>query len=311
MSSFDKLLTLHKYGLFEHNQYDKLVYEKSHIIIPFSKYSSTKYKKTVHNVDGFIFYIYSISSKKEEVNKYTLNNILGILRNNKSLFIDFIQEMNIYFNEKQIIHNNYFSINEINDILIRIYIIELTKSTDSISKLPPTVDILLDMVESSIVESKPIIQNNPFSNYIFCEDPEKKNPIITPSITTKNTITTPTTTPIQQPIQNIQHIQRHIERNQMKGNKSNYKKKSIPLVLKRKLWDKYFGEQNGIAQCPCCKMSQISTFSFHCGHIVSEKCGGLLVLDNLIPLCQSCNSSMGMKSYTEFCKEIGIPSHII
>ena len=303
MSSFDKLLTLHKYGLFERNQYDKLVYEKSHIIIPFSKYSSVKYKRTVHNVNGYIFYIYSITSKKEEVNKYTLNNILGLLRNNKSLFVDFIQEMNIYFNEKQIIHNNYFSMNEINDILIRIYIIELTKSTDTISKLPPTVDILLDMVESTVTESKPTIQNNPFSNYIFCETPVEKQTIISPTITTnitiKNNITESTIHPVRETKQ------------QPQINKPQYKKKSIPLVLKRKLWDKYFGEQNGIAQCPCCKMSQISTFSFHCGHIISEKCGGLLVLDNLIPLCQSCNSSMGMKSYTEFCKEIGIPTHII
>ena len=90
-----------------------------------------------------------------------------------------------------------------------------------------------------------------------------------------------------------------------------YKKKSIPLVLKRRLWSKYFGEQNGIATCPCCKLTQISTFSFHCGHIISERKGGLLVLDNLIPLCQSCNSSMGTKSYNEFCEYIGISNDII
>lgn len=314
MSSFNKLLTLHRYGLFERSRYEKLVDEKSHIIIPFGKLSSTKYKRTITNVDGYIFYIYSQTNGLDTSNKYTLNNILSFLHNNKELFIEFIQQMNIYFNEKHILHNNYFSMYEINDILIRIYINEITNLENITTSLTPTIEVLLDMVETAA--SQKIVSktnDNPFSEFIFCERPQE-NSTMSPQV---KSVPPQSIEPIRlQPIINIQpqtlpesRINNQLRNNQLRNN-IKYKKKSIPLVLKRKLWDKYFGEQNGVAQCPCCKLSQISTFSFHCGHIISEKNGGLLVLDNLIPLCQSCNSSMGMRSYTEFCKDIGISNNI-
>jgi hypothetical protein len=210
--------------------------------------------------------------------------------------------MNIYFNERQIIHNNYFSMDEINDILIQIYIDEIIQPKTPI--LNDTMEILLDMVDDkktvndlidmTHIETKSN-KTNPFSDFMFREEP-----VIAKQQILRNPLPTiPKQTIIPQSLSNPIN------------NKSRYKKKSIPLVLKRRLWNKYFGEQNGIALCPCCKLSQISTFSFHCGHIVSEKNGGLLILDNLIPLCQSCNSSMGTKSYNEFCEYIGISNDII
>jgi hypothetical protein len=33
--------------------------------------------------------------------------------------------------------------------------------------------------------------------------------------------------------------------------------------------------------------------AFHAGHIISDKDGGLPVVDNLIPICATCNTSMG------------------
>ena len=77
-------------------------------------------------------------------------------------------------------------------------------------------------------------------------------------------------------------------------------------MLKRRVWDKFIGEAVGIAKCLCCKMTDISAFSFHCGHIVSERNGGSTTLGNLIPLCQSCNSSMGSRNYDEFRELVGI-----
>lgn len=313
MSSSNKLSTLHRYGLFEKNTYDKLAINKSHIIIPFSKFSRTKYKRILNSTSGYIFYIFSPVSNTECVVNYSLNDILQLLYNNKELFVDFIHQMNIYFNEKQIIHNNYFSTDEINDILIRIYINEIVNSENTSTIIPPTVELLLDMVESAVViENKKQKQhNNPFQDFIFCETPSP--PIQTKNIThsVPPSVSNPVLIPIHDTIKPI--ISPIVSRpnNHVKNEKEKYKKKSIPLVLKRRVWDKYFGEKNGVAQCPCCKLSQISTFSFHCGHIISEKNGGMLVLDNLIPLCQSCNSSMGIRSYTEFCNDIGIPSHII
>ena len=307
MSSFNKLSTLHRYGLFEKGIFEQLVREQSHIVIPFGKYSHIKYKKTIKSVLGYIFYIHSTQTNMEITNRYSLTNILNLLYNNKELFVEFIRQMNIYFNEKQIIHNNYFSIDEINEILIQIYINEITTPETGIIDIPPTVDVLLDMVEMAVTETTTTLKkkDNPFSDFIFCDPSTSTQPNIKlldipETILPKPKINIITTRPPQ-----------NVQSNVLRNTKEKYKKKSIPLVLKRRVWDKYFGEKNGVAQCPCCKLSQISTFSFHCGHIVSEKNGGLLVLDNLIPLCQSCNSSMGIRSYNDFCKDIGIPNHIV
>jgi hypothetical protein len=244
--------------------------------------------------------------------RYSLTEILNLLNNDKLVFVEFIQQMNIYFNERQIIHNNFFSMDEINDILIHIYIDELTQPT--IPVINNTMEILLDMVDdkktvNDLIDMTPIEtktnDKNPFSVFMFKDEaipiikqPKPQNPLLVPSEEFKYEIERTPIIPKQQ-------------YQEPTNNKVRYKKKSIPLVLKRRLWNKYFGEQNGIATCPCCKLSQISTFSFHCGHIVSERNGGLLMLDNLIPLCQSCNSSMGTKSYNDFCEYIGISNDII
>ena len=71
-----------------------------------------------------------------------------------------------------------------------------------------------------------------------------------------------------------------------------YKKKSIPAALRRLVWHTYIGEDRGRAPCWCCKLSQISQMSFHCGHVISERNGGDMNVENLRPVCQNCNSSM-------------------
>ena len=60
-----------------------------------------------------------------------------------------------------------------------------------------------------------------------------------------------------------------------------YKKKSIPLSLKALVWNKYIG------------------------HIISERNGGSTTLNNLIPLCQTCNLSMGRQNMNDFVKKYG------
>jgi hypothetical protein len=84
-----------------------------------------------------------------------------------------------------------------------------------------------------------------------------------------------------------------------------YKKKSIPLSLKSLVWNKYIGEEKGIGYCQCCRKNIIKQISFHCGHIVSERNGGSTTLNNLIPLCQTCNLSMGKQNMNEFVKKYG------
>ena len=84
-----------------------------------------------------------------------------------------------------------------------------------------------------------------------------------------------------------------------------YKKKSIPLCLKALVWNKYIGEEKGIGYCQCCRKNIIKQISFHCGHIISERNGGSTTLNNLIPLCPTCNLSMGKQNMNDFVKKYG------
>jgi hypothetical protein len=86
--------------------------------------------------------------------------------------------------------------------------------------------------------------------------------------------------------------------NEVKTKKT--KKKSIPLALKKLVWNKYIGEDIGKSKCLCCGLTDILQISFHCGHIVAEIDGGKLSIDNLMPICQNCNSSMGSTNLLEF-----------
>jgi len=83
------------------------------------------------------------------------------------------------------------------------------------------------------------------------------------------------------------------------------KKKKISITLKRLVWNKHFTESCGTALCSCCKLTTISQLNFHCGHIVAEINGGSTKLDNLIPICQYCNLSMGTKNMQDFMRSQG------
>ena len=71
------------------------------------------------------------------------------------------------------------------------------------------------------------------------------------------------------------------------------------------MWNKYIGDEIGKTKCLCCKQIDILQASFSCGHIVSEFNGGELKMDNLKPICVSCNSSMGTKNMNDYMKEYG------
>lgn len=79
-----------------------------------------------------------------------------------------------------------------------------------------------------------------------------------------------------------------------------HKKENIPLLLKRNVWNTYIGEEIGKSKCYCCELTDITQFSFHCGHVISEYYGGKLKISNLRPICQSCNSSMGIMNLYEY-----------
>jgi len=79
-------------------------------------------------------------------------------------------------------------------------------------------------------------------------------------------------------------------------------RKSIPKSLKDAVWDRYIGKQYGIGTCYCCG-TEIDSKKFDCGHIISVAKGGLNVIDNLKPVCATCNKSMGTQNLEDFKKE--------
>jgi hypothetical protein len=82
-------------------------------------------------------------------------------------------------------------------------------------------------------------------------------------------------------------------------------RKSIPAALKRLVWNKYIGESIGKAKCTCCGLTDITQLSFHCGHVLADSQGGTCTVENLRPICQSCNSSMGAVHMDQFKTILG------
>lgn len=72
-----------------------------------------------------------------------------------------------------------------------------------------------------------------------------------------------------------------------------YKKKTIPKALKEQVWMQKAGHVFDV-KCPItwCE-NHINAFNFHTGHNIPESKGGKTSIENLIPICDRCNTSMG------------------
>lgn len=67
-------------------------------------------------------------------------------------------------------------------------------------------------------------------------------------------------------------------------------RKSIPSKIRQMVWRKYIGNSLD-GTCWCCH-DGLSYESWHAGHIQPASLGGPDTVDNLRPLCPSCNLSM-------------------
>jgi hypothetical protein len=97
-----------------------------------------------------------------------------------------------------------------------------------------------------------------------------------------------------------------VKKNKKKLLTNKNRKKSIPSTIKRLVWNEYIGEDIGKHKCYCCKLTDITQLSFHCGHVKSEKNGGKIDVSNLRPICQNCNSSMGSNNMDDFISKYNI-----
>jgi len=86
----------------------------------------------------------------------------------------------------------------------------------------------------------------------------------------------------------------------IKKESSAQRKKKIPKKIKNDAWDRYIGKDVATAPCICCRTTMINAKDFVAGHIVSEREGGEVKVENILPVCAGCNSSMGTQNMDSF-----------
>jgi len=82
-----------------------------------------------------------------------------------------------------------------------------------------------------------------------------------------------------------------------------YAKGKITQAVKIACWNTYIGKTIGATNCLCCKNIEITQHNFECGHVIAECDGGTLAIDNLRPICNKCNNSMGSMNMREFIEQ--------
>ncbi len=104
-------------------------------------------------------------------------------------------------------------------------------------------------------------------------------------------------------------VRQHI--NELKSENKLPKKhtrKQIPKAVRESVFTLYEKECNG--KCWCCNIETITHANFRCGHIIADREGGLSTIENLRPICPSCNLSMGTQNMISFKQEYGMTAHL-
>jgi len=81
---------------------------------------------------------------------------------------------------------------------------------------------------------------------------------------------------------------------------SNDRKKQISQTVRLDVWKTRFGNNVSSRQCPCCNLNTLTLKNFECGCIISVVNGGFIQQDNLIPICKSCNKSIGFYNIGDY-----------
>jgi len=79
----------------------------------------------------------------------------------------------------------------------------------------------------------------------------------------------------------------------LSSQQQNKKKEVFPDWFKSRLWRKFNALEK--VSCPICSDSIIGPDSFSAGHILPESKGGMMCLENIMPICSECNSQMGAR----------------
>lgn len=80
------------------------------------------------------------------------------------------------------------------------------------------------------------------------------------------------------------------------------KRQKIPTSLRKLVFEGYnIDKRSAYGKCFVCE-SEIHILMFECRHVVSNADGGNISVENLRPICSSCNKSMGPRNLLEFKK---------
>ena len=93
-----------------------------------------------------------------------------------------------------------------------------------------------------------------------------------------------------------------LERSLIGGQKSKGSRKPISKDLREKTWLKYMKNKT-LGVCYCCGIKPIHFTDFEVGHNKSVFAGGTNHIDNLRPICRSCNRGMKTKSIEWYKKK--------
>jgi hypothetical protein len=90
--------------------------------------------------------------------------------------------------------------------------------------------------------------------------------------------------------------------------KTKYTKQKIPKAVREQVWIMNMGKLFE-AKCKTTWCNNVITvFDFESGHNIPESKGGPTTVENLIPLCSRCNTSMSNQyTFNEWCAQYGAP----
>jgi HRDC domain/HNH endonuclease len=76
-------------------------------------------------------------------------------------------------------------------------------------------------------------------------------------------------------------------------------------IMRQNVWKTYIGAYVAQTKCMCCGLNDIDVWTFENGHVLSRSGGGLSSIENLRPICRTCNASMGVMNMDDFMKMHG------
>lgn len=76
-------------------------------------------------------------------------------------------------------------------------------------------------------------------------------------------------------------------------------RKRIPAVIREHVWKKHNANTCDCGKCYVCG-GALRFSDMECGHIVAHALGGVTTIDNLMPICKTCNRDMGIMNLMEY-----------